>query len=1510
MMKRIPAKVLKYLRGFLYFLLIFIVAVLVFSQTSLFRSILKDQLTTIINESLQGRVEIGSIEGTLVTSLIVNDIRVSDTLHNEIAFIKRLEVYPRLLEILSGRIHVHKIRIEGLWADLVVDSSGVLNLMKILPKSKEEVKDTVSKPFPYVLMAGTVEIVNSSVYYRKWDKIYSKETFVSMNMNDLRIPKLDIKLNDIKIDLAKGIYAVDIEQFMIEPNCTNTPKISMTGELKLDGRIIDVNDLSIITNKSEIALDYFTDELNPFDNFTMDSLKAAKFAMTLEGKPFHFDDLTTVLDGFDLIKGPMDLELQASGDMKNTKVANLSVEALTTKLYLTGTILNLLDYEKMRILADIKKSVLNPMDIHTIMPTLDIKQYLDFPTVTIDSIGFYGAPLTFTGGLGLRSANGDINGTYSFDFSKPQSLYEIDLNTQNLNISKYINFPVNLTSKIRAKGTGFNPENAIFELDFDGTQSLAGKYLFDRLSIKTKGASGKIGLELKTVLGVQNGELSGEIDFSNMKRPVYSITSAFNSVDLEYFIGDSSLSSALNFTFDAEGEGFDPNDMVLSANLNLLDTRIKGDSLGEIDASIKLFATPDMQKDILISSNLFTISAAGTFDYSTLGNSLSRESEKLVADVSRILLNYYPDFFEDSSASVAGRSTVNSPTNFSITTNDSLAYSFQVKDLGPLRNFLKLKTFDIEGSVSGHIVLNPQRVSYYLKNDLDRFRFRASDTSSIFILWGSQSEIKLEHPSDNISIGSLNGSVKSLTKKIFLLNNGKTDTLTNTEVVMTLEKAMLDLERVDINYNDMLKARVALVVDFMKDSLELDMYETKVNYKGYEVENIENTVLAFSNDAFFIKNFSLGRGEKKMLTLDARITRTTLDTKMKLENLTLQELMKDVLQQAFNQPVDANLNFEVVATGTYDDPLITTNFTINEFKYKNEQLGKFVLTAVYEDEVITPVGKFYSGSTTGNDSLLSLTGVIPYKISFSEGIFDFVKDKETDIKIASDNFSLSALNGLVPNVEELQGILQSRIQMKGFYPNLVRSGSAEIKNGLFKVSMTKLYYGLQMGITLSDSSLVLNQFVLSNEGEVGIYGKLKGSGDLRIRGYEVVAGDLKFGGQLTVLENLQRTKELPVFGKMVISTNQDITVKMASNNLTVNASINIDKMDVTMPPSQNSVANAGDNYIYKYQRYNLPGENASDSAIIALFNDVEVVDDTTVIVAEKGLPFNFDYQVKITMSKDSKMTMIFSQESNQKLTTYLEGELIYEKIRGYENVQGELTVSDESRLEFLNIRSFVATGILRFEKEIFNPYLDIVANYNSYYVFSTKGASNEQPVQVKIKLKGSLDELSTTFAKASDNIAVYVGEDNIRNEVPSPQYDKADAVWFILTGKFKSDLTEADKNSAEGQISTIQGTATTVAGSLLGGLLSNYLGDYVKSLDVRASGGQTKFSLSGQISNIKYSFGGTTNVFQDLSSATFKFEIPVIKNFLIRIERRESVGDGSSSSTMINEMGLKYKIEF
>lgn len=1509
-MKRIPTYILKYTRGTLYFVLMLVVAILVFSQTSLFRSILKDQVTSILNETLRGKVSIGSIEGTLVTSLIVNDVRVADSADTEIAFIKRIEVYPKLLEFLSDRINADKIVIDGLRADLVVDSNGVLNVMKILPKPKEKKEiDTVSKPFPYLVKMGTFEFTNSTILYRKWNKVTSKENYKSLNLDDVRVNNIDIRLNNLEVDIAKNGYAVKIAKFHLEPNLQNTPEVSLSGEIKLAGRNINVGDLKILTKKSDITLNYKTDELNVFNNFTTDSLAKANFDATLKCAPFHFDDLTSVAGGFDMIKGPMEIDFEASGDLVNTRIGKLKLKALKTDLALTGTLQNLMNFDKMRISANIKNSVLTPSDIHALMPSLQMQKYLDFPTIQIDSLGFNGSPLAFSGGLGLRSAAGNISGDYKFNFSKPVASYEVDLKTEKLDISKYVNFPVNLTSKIRARGNGFNPENAEFELDFDGDQTNAGKYFFDKFSLKTKGSRGKIAFQLATNLGVQQGELKGEVDMSDMKNPVYSITSSFRNIDLEYFAGNSMENSSINFTFDAEGKGFDPDNMVLNANLNLLDTKIKGDSLGEIDANIKLTATPDMQKDIFITSNLFTMSTAGKFNYATLGTNLGTESTKLFADLSIILSNYYPDFFEDS---VALAKVKNPPSDikksFSQKSNDSLTYSLQVKDLGPLKRFLKLKTFDIQGALSGMIVLDTVKVAFELNNDLDLLRLRASDSSSTLILWGSNSRIKLSHPSNEIQIGSIKGSIESTTKKIFMIERGRADTLSNTELVMSLDKSILDLERLDVNYNEMVKARVALVVDFMKDSLVLDMYETKIDYKGYKLENMANTVISFSNDALFINNFSLGIGNREMVHLNAQVDKDSLMADAKISNISLKEIMSDILKRPMTQPVDADIQFTMKARGPFDSPVIHSDFRIDAIKYQKETLGKLIFSAVYENEEIRPTGYFYSGDTEGDDSLLAVTGVIPYKISFANSNFDFVKDKLTDLRIDARNFSLSALNGFVPNVKELEGLFNSQIRISGYYPNLTKSGTAEIEGGLFRVAMTNLIYGLEAGITLNDSTVNIEKFNLTNEGNLDYYGKVSGTGSLHLSGYELRSGEIRLGGNLTVMDSKKPTKEFPIFGTLVVSTNEDIVLRINRNNYFVKASINLDKTDLTIPPTQSGVANAGDNYIYRYMNYDYTGGNLDTTFLSFLDDDRQYID--TAIAGVKQAPFNLEYQFKVTMSKNSKMTMILSQEANQKLTTYLEGELNYEKIGGFENVQGELKVSDESTLEFLNLKTFAASGTLRFEKEIFNPYLDIVANYNSYYIFSSKGSSNEQPVQVKLKLKGSMDELSTKFAKETDNIAVYVGEDNIKNTVPSPQYDKADAVWFILTGKFKSDLTEADKSSAEGQINTIQGTATSLAGSLLGGLLSSYLGDYVKSLEVRAAGNQTKFNLSGQISTIKYSFGGTTNVFQDLSAATFRFEIPVIKNFLIRIERRESIGEGSSNNTMINEMGLKYKIEF
>jgi len=156
-------------------------------------------------------------------------------------------------------------------------------------------------------------------------------------------------------------------------------------------------------------------------------------------------------------------------------------------------------------------------------------------------------------------------------------------------------------------------------------------------------------------------------------------------------------------------------------------------------------------------------------------------------------------------------------------------------------------------------------------------------------------------------------------------------------------------------------------------------------------------------------------------------------------------------------------------------------------------------------------------------------------------------------------------------------------------------------------------------------------------------------------------------------------------------------------------------------------------------------------------------------------------------------------------------------------------------------------------------------------------------------------------------MAVYRGTTAITNDEPTVGLDKSDAIWFIISGKFKNEITSQDKTNAADMFS---GTATSLAGSLVGGLLNTYLGDIVKTLEFRSTGTATKFNLSGAYKRFKYAIGGTTNIFQDMSTANILIEYPLIENFVIRVERKLSETENTFTNEMINELGLKYKFEF
>jgi len=138
----------------------------------------------------------------------------------------------------------------------------------------------------------------------------------------------------------------------------------------------------------------------------------------------------------------------------------------------------------------------------------------------------------------------------------------------------------------------------------------------------------------------------------------------------------------------------------------------------------------------------------------------------------------------------------------------------------------------------------------------------------------------------------------------------------------------------------------------------------------------------------------------------------------------------------------------------------------------------------------------------------------------------------------------------------------------------------------------------------------------------------------------------------------------------------------------------------------------------------------------------------------------------------------------------------------------------------------------------------------------------------------------------------------------------SDAIMFIIVGKFTDDATNQDRNVAAS-------TAASFAGSLVGSFLNQKFGNYIRSVRFQKVGSETKFSLIGKadISSLefRYEFGGTSQVFQDLSRANVKIEtspITPLRNLILRFQRREPLQGNSTYGEMIDEFGIKYRFDF
>ncbi len=1476
---------------FLYALIgIFLLLVIVFgiSQTSTFRNYLREEIVSIVNEEINGRLNLENLEGTLLTSLILRNGSLTFEKDTVISF-SLLEVKVSPLQMFLKKIYIRKVELFDLNFNLLSDANGEFNISKIFPSSEE---DTTKSDFGFAIVVNEFNLFNGNFVLQSFENLGGEKIYRELNFDDLRVQNINIQLS-ANILLKREEYSLNLISASLNPNVEEFYIHQLAAMINFSGAGFDLQNLQFRSERSDFELSAKLD-YNFFEEWNSENFSKAPVKGFLKAVDFHFDDLSAIVPATSILKGSLGGDIYFEGILGDVFFPIIKLEYRNTELNASGYIKNFNNPSNLLFDLTLIDSKLFQPDISRLLPSVGIPKFRELGTIRIDTLTYVGEPVNFKSRIAADIKGGGLNADFVFDLSGDELKYDLDATTSNINLKHLLSYPTLLNSNIKLNGIGSDIYSMNMNLNAVATSSFLGDKKVDELKLDLKVEDGKIESMLDALCGAEEIESHAELLLKNDEEPNYNFSARFKGVNFGPFFMDSSFTTFLNTEIEAEGKSFDIEKLSGALKINIKNSKLFDKSFTDLSIDLKTKSNGDGNKEIRLESNLASAYVKGKFKYSEITSQLANEINLLTDLVSEKVEQYYPSDKKEETTKLLNKKTKFAQSNFPF----SLEYEIELKSLAVLSYFFEESFLEAEGKFKGKIVNDENGFKTLLNSNVDFLRYWGTEdayftTDAIF-------DFSLSHKPEFGSLSGIDLKLDATADRVYL----GTD-MTKIDASLALANNVLNLDGA-ANINGNMKTNFASTVDLSSPVAKIEIDKLEFAYDKFELASKVKSSILYSDGKIDIKNFNLERGNSKIFVNGTIAEEGKQQLKLELTNFKGYDISYSLLDMSATDVIDNDLNLTAMLEGTFDNPLITIDFTAENNTYKSKNFGSLKSKLSYFNKKLNTDIVFIDEQTSYEPSL-KIFGTVPIDLSLSASGKRLIEDQPYDLHMLSNNFNLGAFGNVLPFIDNLNGILETDISITGTLNELKQNGYFTLRDASFLVEQNNLSYSAGVVLRMDNDQLFVDSLLLQNLGNVKNIGSIKGRGKFKLKGFAFESAQLLLNGDLTVLSNDSKKSNPAVYGNLFVGTEGDIIFAINEQHTYLKVPLIVKEANLVFPPTQSGFASNAGNIIYRYvehEKYLTEREKEIERLIsISNKNNLESTDEKKSFV-------NFDYELSIKVKEEATMTFVFAREANQRLVTSIKGDLSYAQKGQFQSAQGELTLLEGSTLEF--IKSFQATGFIRFESSLTDPYLNITALYKDYYILPQDSVSGkEEDVAIKVKLMGPLSQLSKNFAQNENNLAVFIGSQNIIDDKPDPTKDKADAIWFILTGKFTKDLTQSEKSEAAGQSGIFTGTATSIASSLLGGLLNQYFGDYVKSFEIRSIGTNTKFNLSGRYKDIRYSIGGTTDVFQDFSTANIYLEYNIIENFLIRLERKEAISEAKSySGEMINELGLKYRIQF
>ncbi len=546
--------------------LILLVLLFGFSQTSTFRDLLRDNIVDIANNSLNGKLSIGEIDGSIFTSLILRDVSV-DVENENLLSAKKIDIKISPLQLLVKRIFFRSIELSDVNIAITENESGISNIERLIkssdepdPPAEQTDESEPSEPFPYSIQVNNLNFTNINLIKKNYANRNSNRTYPYLNLDDFKLDNFNLAAK-LLFHNEENIYQLVFDDFSGKTNISDFEINNLSGTFEITNNYASVKQLNIVTDRSNISISAFLGQIDLMGGeIDLENFQKYPLQLELEAKPFTFDDLSVFLSGTRILYGSPSIKFKADGQFGNFNIQQLIVDYDKTHLDLAGRLENLHTPENLFLDVKIKNSSADYLTARRLLPDLDIPQVENL-LVSDFNMDFRGEPTVFHAKMSANVGKGKLSTDAYMDVEEDILRYDINFETSNLDLTNIVAAPTILTSKGRVQGVGLSPEELDAELDIAIKKSSYDNLIIDSLRFETIARSEIIEFSLDGNVNYSNTSLSGIVDFTNSEEPEYEINGNLDNFNLAMLMEDPDLFTDLNFKLKAEGKDLDLDNM-------------------------------------------------------------------------------------------------------------------------------------------------------------------------------------------------------------------------------------------------------------------------------------------------------------------------------------------------------------------------------------------------------------------------------------------------------------------------------------------------------------------------------------------------------------------------------------------------------------------------------------------------------------------------------------------------------------------------------------------------------------------------------------------------------------------------------------------------------------------------------------------------------------------------------------------------------------------------------------